>query len=662
MERPTSLTFWRLLLAFTGLLTLPALFQIRSLADELGFSLTQPRWSALVAFISLIGIGAFLLLLLSWSRFQSMLPGGDALEKITKLPKIVAFGLLLLSLPVFSGIMLYPSTGFLIGGQAWLRFLAFWLLSLASMFATRNSGKQVDWTLSLAIALLLQAVFFTIAASLSQVSNNPFLPGWSESSRYYDASLLFAQRIYAMKVPLAALHPSLHFLLAVPFIFPGLPLWVHRLWQAVLFLGLNAGTALCLARRLSIPSQYINWLFTAWCFLFLLQGPVYIHLLVPVLIIVIFASPQNHGHTLLAVILASIWAGISRINWFPVPGLLAAVLYLVEVPVLRGSKRLLAYLWKPVSCFLVGTLTSFISQYLYILLSGNLDRQAFFSSLTSDLLWYRLLPNTTYPPGILLGSLIVSLPILLLLFWMIRGRLRSLHPIRWFCISVALGLLFAGGSVVSVKIGGGADLHNMDAFFVLLLILGGYGLLGQVAPDEPEANNTSLNKKIPWSLAGFALLVPLWFAVQSGEPVIRQDMAQDRQVQQQIQTRSMEVVQNGGEVLFISQRHLLAFHLVEGIPLVPDYEKDFLVEMVMSHNKPYLGRFYQDLRQGRFGLIVVDPQTTALLGSRYRFGEENNAWVLKVAIPLLCAYTPLETFPEVRLQLLVPCPDCKSCP
>ncbi|MCJ7723083.1 MAG: hypothetical protein MUP03_03020, partial [Anaerolineales bacterium] len=306
MERPTSLTFWRLLLALTGLLTLLALFQIRSLADELGFSLAQPRWSALVAFISLIGIGAFLMLLLSLSRFRSMLPWGDALEKTTKLFRISAFGMLLLSLPVFSGVMLHPSTGFLIGGQAWLRFLAFWLLSLASMFAIKNFGKQVDWTLSLAIALLLQAVFFTIAASLSQVSNFPFLPGWSESSRYYDASLLFAQRIYAMKVPLAALHPSLHFLLAVPFIFPGLPLWVHRLWQAVLFLGLNAGTALCLARRLSIPSRYINWLFTAWCFLFLLQGPVYIHLLVPVLIILIFASPQNHGRTLLAVILASV--------------------------------------------------------------------------------------------------------------------------------------------------------------------------------------------------------------------------------------------------------------------------------------------------------------------------------------------------------------------
>jgi hypothetical protein len=662
MERPTSLTFWRLLLAFTGLLTLPVLFQIRSLADELGFSLAQPRWSALVAFISLIGIGAFLLLLLSWSRFQSMLPEGDALEKITKLPKIVAIGLLLLSLPVFSGVVLHPSTGFLIGGQAWLRFLAFWLLSLASTFAIRNLGKQVDWSLSLVIALLLQAVFFTIAASLSQVSNYPFLPGWSESSRYYDASLLFARRIYAMKVPLAALHPSLHFLLAVPFIFPDLPLWVHRLWQAVLFLGLNAGTALCLARRLSIPSRYINWLFTAWCFLFLLQGPVYIHLLVPVLIILIFASPKNHWGTLLAVILASVWAGISRINWFPVPGLLAAVLYLVEVPVGRGSKRPLAYLWKPASWLLVGTATSFISQYLFILLSGNADRQAFFSSLTSDLLWYRLLPNATYPPGILLGSLLVLLPILLLLFWMMRGRLRSIHPIRWLGISAAVGLLFAGGLVVSVKIGGGADLHNMDAFLILLLILGGYGLLGRVAPDEPEANNTSLNKKIPWYLAGFALLVPLWFAVQSGEPVIRQDMARASQVLQQIQTRSMEIVQNGGEVLFISQRHLLAFHLVKGIPLVPDYEKDFLVEMVMSHNKPYLGRFYQDLRQGRFGLIVVDPQTTALLGSRYRFGEENNAWVLKVAIPLLCAYTPLETFPEVRLQLLVPCPDCKSCP
>ena len=35
-------------------------------------------------------------------------------------------------------------------------------------------------------------------------------------------------------------------------------------------------------------------------------------------------------------------------------------------------------------------------------------------------------------------------------------------------------IFFAGGIVVSVKIGGGSNLHNMDAFLVFLLVAAVY--------------------------------------------------------------------------------------------------------------------------------------------------------------------------------------------
>ncbi len=41
-------------------------------------------------------------------------------------------------------------------------------------------------------------------------------------------------------------------------------------------------------------------------------------------------------------------------------------------------------------------------------------------------------------------------------------------------------------------------------------------------------------------------------------------------------------------------------------------------------------------------------------GGTYHFGNENDAWVKWVSIPVLCYYEPIETFREAGLELLVP--------
>ena len=317
-------------------------------------------------------------------------------------------------------------------------------------------------------------------------------------------------------------------------------------------------------------------------------------------IILLGVSVRHPGRSLVAVVLASIWAGMSRVNWFPMPAMLAAGLYLLEEPV-SSYRNFWRYMLKPVMWLVLGILTALASQSLYIYWSGNGDNlSAFGSSFTSDLLWDRLWANPTYPLGVVPGILIVSAPMIAIIVHGLRGRLAAWHPIRLLGLGGMLAVLFAGGLVVSVKIGGGGDLHNMDAYMTLLGIIGGYLFFDRAVLEKPAPVNE------PSLLLGyFALVVPVGFTILSvafPKPVVFTHVAQDIQTIQGVVTQAAS---EGKEVLFINQRHLLADKTITGIPLVPEYELVTLNEMAMSNNQPYLDQFYSDLRNHRFGVIVA---------------------------------------------------------
>jgi len=52
--------------------------------------------------------------------------------------------------------------------------------------------------------------------------------------------------------------------------------------------------------------------------------------------------------------------------------------------------------------------------------------------------------------------------------------------------------------------------------------------------------------------------------------------------------------------------------MIEGVPLVPDYELVTLMEMAMSGNMGYLDQFYADLHRQRFALIIARRQGTGI--------------------------------------------------
>ena len=81
----------------------------------------------------------------------------------------------------------------------------------------------------------------------------------------------------------------------------------------------------------------------------------------------------------------------------------------------------------------------------------------------------------------------------------------------------------------------------------------------------------------------------------------------------------------------------------------------------LSTNYEYYSSFYSDITNQRFSLIITEPLRTPLKNSSFEFGEENNAWVEWVSIPVLCYYQEIQTYKEVNVMLLIPKPVPDNC-
>lgn len=543
-----------------------------------------------------------------------------------------------------------------------LRLALFWSVTLFGAICLKACGLRAGWLEAWGASVLAVAVALRISGFLAEISTYPFTMNWSEASRYYYASLFFSERVYGMAVPPSVLHPSRYLMQSLPFLLPHSPIWLHRVWQVLLWVVTTSVCSIVLARRLHIAGTQRKWMLAGWAFLFLLIGPVYYHLQVPLILVLAFYNRRRPWQSLAAILLASIWAGISRVNWYPAPGLLAAMLFFLEEP--TGKQPVWRYLWRPALWTMVGTGVAFASQALYVVWSGN-PTQHFTSSFSSDLLWYRLLPSSTYPLGVFPAVVLVCAPLLLALGALMHARWRARHPIRLLALAGILLVLLAGGLVVSAKIGGGSNLHNMDAFLALLLVAAVYIFFGKFTPEEEE------NEQAPAPLArqrllvagtALSLLLPVYFAVLSPQTLPHYNQQETERVLERLERFVSEAAEDGGRVLFLSERQLLTFNFLPGVKLEPDYEKVFLTEMVMAGNAEYLGRFWDNIENQRFSLIVTEPLFVRYKGRAESFGEENDAWVKKVSEKVLCYYAPQKMLREVPLQLLAPRAQPRECP
>lgn len=517
---------------------------------------------------------------------------------------------------------------------------------------TELNEKTQRYALIALTFVLGAAVIYHLTTYFPHVNNYPFTLWWSETTRFYLGSTFFDQRIYGQNLPWVFRDLTRYLIQSVPFLIEDSPLWVHRLWQAGLRFLCGYVVGYVFARRLKISKPLFVALFTAWAGLYLFQGPLFYNLTPIVILVIWLADPKRFWKTLLVVAAASAYAGLSRINWVPMAGLLAALFYFLEIPYQgKKSKELLLYLVPPAVWTVAGSLIGIGAMQIWQRNSGN-PPEFFHSSFTSYLLYHRLLPNISYPPGIILATLIVSAPLLIYLVISLRGWRQRWHPIRLAAILAILALMGAGGLLVSIKIGGGTNLHNMDVFLVVLLVVAVELFFNRTVNDKGDI----VHLQMPVWLKVFVILMPVGFVFTFlGRDVAPLDMAQAEADLATLQAYSTEAVEAGGEVLFVSQRHLLTFGLIEGVPLVHAHEKLLLQEMVMSQNYAYLENFAEEMAEQRYAMLVMDRLPRFWKHpDKVTLAVENNV-VNKDLVPLvLCAYETKDFLLDGSLEILVP--------
>jgi len=540
-------------------------------------------------------------------------------------------------------------------------WMCWWLILLAALGLKLTF--RTTWMGGFVSALILLGVGYEIYIRFGAVSNYPMSLGWSEGSRYYYASLFFSNRIYGETFPLSTLHPTRYLLQSFPFFFPSLGIWWHRFWQFLLWIGLTAGGAMAVTRRVFFDQEkWVRWLGTGWLFLFLLRVGLYYHLEVMIILPLLFIDTKKKWRSSIVVILASLWAGISRVNWFPVPAMLAIAIYLLEEPIESAAvkvsfKRYMEYFSTPLVWGIAGLASAFLMQWVYVFLSGNAQNaDAFTSSFTSDLLWYRLWPNENFPLGVIPAILIISGPMLACIVIALRKR-NAMHPIRWAFLVTMLLVLFAGSAIVSTKIGGGGDLHNMDAYAIMVSVIGLYFVGGRFQ-TEPGVDGFQVRPSPAFALAA---VIPIVILIPMLGPYPKYNQARNENAHQEL-IRVVNEIGRQGPVLFISERQAEAFDPIN-VPLVYDYEVVTLMEMAMSGNQSYLDRFHNKLESHYYAAIISGRQFL-IIKEEGAFAEENNVWNRQVAPYILCYYESNMTIEAdvTRIEVYVPTRTSGECP
>jgi hypothetical protein len=557
----------------------------------------------------------------------------------------------------------------------WFRLALLLLAGLLGTWLIFGKLSFWNWLLRFSILVCISGAIYAALDWLSAVNNYPFSQGWSEGNRFWDYSLMFGKSRYINpgNGPIFAfISTGRQLLWALAFLIPGINIFGVRLWDALLWIlpALLLGWV-CLSKDRT--GARFSWLwkagFAVWSFIFLAQGPIYAPLIVCAILVVAALRQKNLVFGVLLVILAGYYAYISRWTWTYAPGLWAGILALLDIsePGFRQGK------WKQLSRPIVLGLAGYLGGQLLpkiILIIHNIRissiNNAFIINPTSavarqPLLWDRMLPNSTYTPGILLGTLWAGLPLVVLLVWLYWKRIWRPNFLQIAAMVIPTVAFLAVGLIASAKIGGGSNLHNIDMFWITLVLIGAWALkdVRSRFPFNSQLRNGLI------LLLSFVLVLPATYAIQYGSRLTFPPESIVETTLQGIQA-TVNVDLKYGEVLFMDQRQLLTFGNITNIPLVGDYEKKYMMDQALAGDSAYFQTFYQDLAHNRFSMIVSEPLETFQQRPGEIFGDEGDDFVKWVSIPVLCYYQPVATFRETGVQLLEPRPvplhDSQHCP
>lgn len=572
------------------------------------------------------------------------------------LPVMIAVCFILILIPGLMRWMIPLPEKFSLG--YWMTFFLIYCVSLLGTWLL-ETDHQDDWKnlIRISALIMLAGAAHAIIYKLMSVTSYPFTLYWSEGNRFFDYSTLYGSFRYTMAenqnlAPFITWGMQLPW--AIPFLLPDISIGFFRLWYQLMWIipSLILGYA-ATAKPKNTNNQIIPVIiFAFWTFLFLDQGPIYTPLVLSaILTIVAVRSKLPLG--IILVIIASYYARHSRWTWTYAPGLWAGCIALLYEFEPDFSKEGMKKLVKPIGLALSGYFGGQILRYLIRMITVSSNRIRLVINPVSratrqPLLWQRLFPNPTYPPGILLGLAWAILPMVIILVVLViqkRWRLNWLQKLAMLGIG---GAFFGVGLVASIKIGGGSNLHNLDMFLILMVMIASVAFNHLLDAIKNQPRNFWM-----MALICLTLIAPTTYALQGGsrlvlpEPDVTENVL--RTVQQNVSRYSKD-----GDILFIDHRQLLAFGLVQNVPLVNDYEKKVLMDEAMADDPEYFAKFYQDLKDHKFSLIVNEPSRIIFRGSEFSFGEENDAYVKWVTKPIMCTYEPIYTSPDTSVELLVP--------
>jgi hypothetical protein len=550
--------------------------------------------------------------------------------------------------PIFHRYLVFPETYIIYDDIRFAIFLgALWVV--AYLITTGSDSLVTRDTLGLSLGMLI----FTsvLARSSLLIIDLPLSLSWSEGNRLYDFSLVFGQSLYNYdgRIINPYSSPGRYGLWGVLFLWRDLPIWVHRLWHLILLTLPVMIFASLITRKLQpIPLRYGMLL---WILLFLtIIVPLHPPFMVMASIIALSAfdeSPVRRG-TILSI--AALYAGLSRLTWIFAP-VAAGVLMdlLLYYPKRDGPwwRRLLPSAGIAMASLAAGLLPTLET---YISLAEG-------TSLTSSqpLLWYRLLPNSILWQGVLFLALMHTLPLLIFVAWWIMSGRWKLDWVQKTAIVGALSGFFAAGLVVSAKIGGGGDLHNLDLFMLTLILVVVLGLISLTKREGLYSQNPWTLVLILYMMVHLVYQFTPWSPDSTYHPYL--DLPNQNQVNEALSLIRQETsnLKDKGDVLFMDQRQLLTFGYVDAVPFVPEYEKKYMMDQAMGGNAQYFKPYYHDLANKRFSLIVTENLKTTIFGDMgVPFSEESDAWVKWVSIPTLCFYEPIYTSRRTNVELLIP--------
>lgn len=559
----------------------------------------------------------------------------------------------------------------------WIRvFLSGFFVILAAWFWERESSLQFS---SLIFCSLLFSAGFVLLTQFHDVSDYPFSIGWSEGNRMWDYSVLFGKSRYNFPqdqtIP-AYIDIGRQSLWGLIYLFPGTNIVTARVWNDVLFTIPCALLGWALLRRNESCRGIRLLAYSLWAMLFLMQGPIYTPLTLAAILVALGSRTPLVINCMLTAI-AGFYAVMSRSTWIAAPSAFAVFLRFLDQKASDSDRERKSRWRDSVALGLSGLAGAAI--YMKRDIFGSLfqigekvvNETAAASAAATEameavppifspdwfryylgrqaLLFDRLWPNETYKPGIVLGLALAALPVIILILcwaWQRRWKLDGWQKLLLFAGS---GIFLIAGLVFSIKIGGGSNLHNLDMFLIILLIIS--ALAWKAGMGSWLMEQIRLNSPVCLLILA-AVIIPCWDNLTNAAPRIFPKAEITADAVEKI--RGIIDEHKDEDILFIDQRQLLTFGTVEKIPLIADYEKKWMMDEAMANDSAYFEPYFKDLKNRRFAAIISEPLHIKFQGAGGDFSEENDLFVTYVSVPTLCYYEPCETFPEQGVQILIP--------